>query len=191
MYVTEFCVIYKSNDSNLCNISFTDIFDKSISNLTAGLFKSLFYVVLNLLMFHLMTMEQVNLSVYAPLEFLPVQWILAPGSERRRHKKPSDLNTQTLWEKVSYIEVQIPFCQHCCGGFRAEACLGLCLLLLSFCHHLSLWQWTARESVAVLNQPRGTEIPSYPNRLRNRWVLSLSVSPGRNLLFWRTEWISV
>ena len=73
MYVTELCVIYKSNDSNLCNISFTDIFDKSISNLTAGLFKSLFYVVLNLLMFHLMTMEQVNLSVYAPLEFLPVQ----------------------------------------------------------------------------------------------------------------------
>lgn len=45
-------------------------FDKSISNLTAGLFKSLLYVVLNLLMFHLMTMEQVNLSVYAPLEFL-------------------------------------------------------------------------------------------------------------------------
>lgn len=48
MYVTELCVIYKSNDSNLCNISFTDFFDKSISNLIAGLFKSLLYVVLNL-----------------------------------------------------------------------------------------------------------------------------------------------
>ena len=136
-------------------------------------------------MFYLMTMEQVNLSVYAPLEFLPVQWILAPGSERSQHKKPSDLNTQTLWEKVSYITDQMAFCQYCFSGFRGEACLGLCLFFLSFCHRLSLWQWAASESVAVLRQLRETEIPSHPNHLQKRWVLSPRVSSERNLLRWR------
>lgn len=74
MYVTELCVSYTKVMIVIYVIFHLQMFfDKSISNLIAGLFKSLLYVVLNLRMFYLMTMEQVSLSVYAPLEFLPVQ----------------------------------------------------------------------------------------------------------------------
>lgn len=111
-----------------------------------------------------MAMEQVNFPVCAPLEFLPVGWAQkAVSIKSLLHEYPLLCRTRTATSQLSV------FChwrfRYSCG-FRAETCLQLCLFLLSFWSHLTLYHWKASESVAVLNPLWEMRLPPTPTTCR-------------------------